>query len=577
MNGNAPRIDELSVVLCGEAGQGIQTVEFTLTALLKRCGYNFFSMKEYMSRVRGGSNSTEIRISTRKVNAFVRRIDILFPLTRDALLHVRDRITPDTLILGEKERLTKEGGVDTLEIMDVKFTDLAKEVGGTLYANTIAVGIIAGLLRLEREITDQYLGEYFGSKGEEVVKNNLNALSKGYEIGGKLRDERFRNLDIRKNPEIYDEIIVSGAEAIGMGALCGGCSFVSSYPMTPSTGILTFLSQQQFSFDIIAEQAEDEISAINMAIGAWYAGARGFVCTAGGGFALMVEGVSLAGMLESPMVISVGQRPAPATGLPTRTEQGDLQFVLHAGHGEFARALFAPGTLEDCFYLTRKAFDLADRYQIPVFVLSDQYIADCYYNFKKPDVSDSWLERHIVTTDHDYKRYQFTDSGISPRGIPGNGDGFVVLDSDEHTEEGHITEDFDIRTRMVEKRLKRLEFLRREAEQPELIGNKDCRLLAVCWGSNVNIAREAIAGTGRDDISLLYFKQVFPLPPNTADYFSGAKKKVIIENNATSQFGQVLLTEAGITMDEKILKYNGLPFSVEELTDELMAVAGREG
>lgn len=572
-----PKADELSVVLCGEAGQGIQTVEFLLTALLKQCGFNFFSMKEYMSRVRGGSNSTEIRISSRKVNAYVQRMDILFPLTRDALEHVRDRITEDTLILGESARLSEGGAAEGLNLMDVPFADLAKEVGGPIYANTIAVGIIAGLLQFEREITDHYIDEYFGSKGEDVVRNNINALTKGYEIGERLRGDRFRNLDIRKSPDIFDDIIVSGGEAIGMGAICGGCNFVSSYPMTPSTGILTFLSQQTSNFDIIAEQAEDEIAAINMAIGAWYAGARGFVCTAGGGFALMAEGVSLAGMLEIPMVISVGQRPAPATGLPTRTEQGDLQFVLHAGHGEFARAIYAPGTLEDCYHLTRLAFDVADRYQIPVFVLSDQYLVDNYYNIPRPDISGYTLENHIVSTGRDYKRYQFTESGVSPRGIPGNGEGFVVVDSDEHTEDGHITENLDIRARMVEKRLKRLEDLRREALEPELTGDRNCRLLAVCWGSNANIVREAIGETGRSDISLLYFKQVYPLPPNTADFFRGAGKVVLIENNATSQFGQVLQTEAGVKIEKIIHKYNGMPFSVEEMTENLMAVAGLEG
>jgi 2-oxoglutarate ferredoxin oxidoreductase subunit alpha len=202
---------------------------------------------------------------------------------------------------------------------------------------------------------------------------------------------------------------------------------------------------------------------------------------------------------------------------------------------------------------------------------------DNYYNIPRPDISGYTLENHIVSTGRDYKRYQFTESGISPRGIPGNGEGFVVVDSDEHTEEGHITENLDIRTRMVEKRLKRLEDLRREALEPELTGDRNCRLLAVCWGSNANIVREAIGETGRSDISLLYFKQVYPLPPNTADFFQGAGKVVLIENNATSQFGQVLQTEAGVKIEETIHKYNGMPFSVEEMTENLMAVAGREG
>jgi 2-oxoglutarate ferredoxin oxidoreductase subunit alpha len=425
------------------------------------------------------------------------------------------------------------------------------------------------MLGFEREITDGYMAHYFGPKGDEIVRNNIIALSRGYEIGQRMRVERLPDLDIRKNPEIGEDIIVNGGEAIGMGALCGGCNFASAYPMTPSTGVLTFLAQQEKTFDILTEQAEDEIAAINMAIGAWYAGGRGFVCTAGGGFALMVEALSLSGMLEVPVVIAVGQRPAPATGLPTRTEQGDLEFVLHAGHGEFPRAILAPGTLEDCYALTRRGFDLADKYQVPVIVLFDQYISDSYYNFKRPDISGAILTHHVVETGKDYRRYAITESGVSPRGIPGWGEGFVVVDSDEHTEEGHITESFETRTRMVDKRLRKLEGLRREALEPELIGNRECRLMAVCWGSNFDIAREAIERLGRSDISLLYFKQVYPLAANTSEFFQGAMDAVTIENNATAQFARLLLTEAGVRIPKKILKYNGLPFSVEELAAKL--------
>lgn len=575
MTTNFPKKDELSIVLCGEAGQGIQTVEYILAALLKQCGYNFFSTKEYMSRVRGGSNSTEIRIATHRVNAFVDRIDILFPLTSAALVHMKNRISPETLIIGERGKLFKEGEKQTLEIMDVPFTRIAKDSGGEIYANSIAVGIVSGLLGFEREITDRYLGQHFRMKGEDIIRNNINALSRGYDLGQQIRRERFPQLDIRKNPDIQNEIVASGAEAIGMGALCGGCNFISAYPMTPSTGILTFLAEQKTKFDIITEQAEDEIAAINMALGAWYAGGRGFVCTAGGGFALMVEALSLSGMLETPVVISIGQRPAPATGLPTRTEQGDLLFALHAAHGEFPRIIFAPGTLEDCFSLTRNAFDLADKYQVPVIILSDQYCVDSYYNFKRPDISGMEIEHHIVETGKDYHRYKFTDSGISPRGIPGFGDGFVVVDSDEHTEEGHITESMDIRSRMVDKRLSKREAISRESVPPELVGNRECRLMAVCWGSNYHIAREALQRLGRDDISLLYFKQVYPLHPDTPEFFRGAKDAVIIENNATAQFAQVLLTEAGVKIDKKILKYNGLPFSVEELAEKLADAANQ--
>jgi len=215
-----------------------------------------------------------------------------------------------------------------------------------------------------------------------------------------------------------------------LGAIAGGCSFISTYPMSPSTGVWIFLTQHSKEFDIITDQSEDEISAINMAIGAWYAGARGMVATSGGGFALMVEGLSLASMIETPVVIHLGQRPGPATGLPTRTEQADLEFVLHAGHGEFPRIILTPGTMEDAFNLSQRAFDLADKYQVPVFILTDQYFLDSYYNLPSLNLSDIRNQSHVVKTNKEYKRYQLTENGISPRGIPGYGEGLVSVDSD---------------------------------------------------------------------------------------------------------------------------------------------------
>ena len=283
----------------------------------------------------------------------------------------------------------------------------------------------------------------------------------------------------------------------------------------------------------------------------------------------MVEGLSLAGMLETPIVIHLGQRPAPATGLPTRTEQADLLFTLHAGHGEFPRIILAPGSVADAFYLTQKAFNLADKYQIPVFVLTDQYLLDSHYNISSLATSDLHIKRHIVKTDKDYKRYKITLEGISPRGIPGLGEGLVVVDSDEHDEEGHITENFNVRTQMVNKRLKKLELMKREIVPPELVGSKYYKTLIVGWGSTYHVVKEAIGHLGRDDISFLHFKQVYPLHPDTSDYLKKAGTCVIIENNATSQFGTLIELCTGINIEKKILKYNGLPFSLEEVVENI--------
>jgi 2-oxoglutarate ferredoxin oxidoreductase subunit alpha len=329
-------------------------------------------------------------------------------------------------------------------------------------------------------------------------------------------------------------------------------------------------------FDIVVEQAEDEISAINMAIGASYGGARSMVTTSGGGFALMIEGVSLAGMLEIPVVIHLGQRPGPATGLPTRTEQADLELALYSGHGEFPRIILAPGNLKDAFFLTQKAFNLADKYQIPVFVLTDQYLIDSLMNLPLLDISDTRDENHVVKTHKGYKRYELTEDGISPRGIPGFGEGLVGVDSDEHDEEAHITEDLIIREKMVDKRLKKLDSIKKEIVPPELVGSTNYKVLITGWGSTDNVVREALQELGREDISFLHFKQVYPLYEGTRDYLQKAQENIIIENNATSQFGKLIKLYTGVDIEAKILKYNGLAFSVEEVVAEIKKILSKE-
>ncbi len=561
--------NDLSIVLCGQAGQGIQTVEYLLTRIFKLAGYNVFATKEYMSRIRGGTNSTETRISSGPVCASVSRIDILIPFNQGAVQHVEKRISPKTIILADKDTITDDFDQTRHKFIDVPFTKTASEIGNKIYSNVVAVGTIAGLFGLELQTVSKYVKKYFSAKSDDVVQKNLDAAKEGFNLGAGLVNSSKIKIDIRNDADVKNQILLSGTEAVALGAIAGGCNFISSYPMSPSTGVLAFLARQAKDFGIIAEQAEDEIAAMNMAIGAWYAGARAMVTTSGGGFALMTEGLSLAGMLESPIVIHLAQRPGPATGLPTRTEQADLELALYAGHGEFPRIVLTPGNIEDAFYLTQKAFNLADKYQIPVFILTDQYFVDSYYNTACLDFSDINIEKHIIKTDIDYKRYKLTANGISPRGIPGFGEGLVVVDSDEHDEAGHITEDLDLRTEMVDKRLKKLELLKDETIPPELEGPDDYKNLVLCWGSTYNIVREAVKNLGRDDIAFLHFRQVYPLPNETSIYLQKAQRTIIVENNATSQFAKLIKLHTGIDIKEKILKYNGLSFYVEELTERL--------
>jgi len=562
-------IDGVSIVLCGQAGQGIQTVEGILTQILKHAGNNIFATKEYMSRIRGGANSIEIRTSENQVTAFVDKMDILIALDKGAVRHVEKRISPETVILAEKEMLGDVFDENRYKFIDVPFTRIAAEIGNKIYANTVAAGMVAGMLKIELSIVTGCVKQYFSAKSDEILQNNLKAAKAGHELGARLISSGQPGFKIGNNNGTKDQILLNGTEAVALGAIAGGCNFISAYPMSPSTGVLTFLTQHANEFGIIAEQAEDEIAAINMAIGAWYAGARAMVTTSGGGFALMTEGVSLAAMLEMPIVIHLAQRPGPATGLPTRTEQGDLELALYSGHGEFPRIIFAPGKLEDAFYLTCKAFNLADKYQIPVFVLTDQHLLDSYYNVPAFDLSGIKNDKHIVETTPDYRRYASTESGVSPRGVPGFGAGVVVVDSDEHDMEGHITEDLEIRIKMVEKRLKKAEALKTETIPPELTGGGDFSTLIVCWGSTYNVVNEAVEHLHRDDVAVLYFKQVYPIHDSAVDYLKRAKKRIIVENNATGQFARLLKLHTGTDIENKILKYNGLGFSIEELVEKL--------
>jgi len=559
---------DITIVLCGQAGQGIQTVENLLTRILKINGYNVFATKEYMSRVRGGMNSTVIRVSEKPVCAFLERIDIVVALNEGALTHLNKRITSQTVILGEKDNCGGELKVCKI-FFDIPFTKIASDIGDKIYSNTVATGALAALLGLQAQVVADFLKKYFSGKFEDIVNKNIEAAKKGYEAITNIAGFNDIKLDIKSDAAIKNQTLINGAEAVGLGAIAGGCNFISSYPMSPSTPVLVFLAQNGNEFGIIVEQAEDEIAAMNMAIGAWYAGARAMVSTSGGGFALMIEGLSLAGMLESPMVIHLAQRPGPATGLPTRTEQADLELALYAGHGEFPRIIFAPGTLEDGFYLTQKAFNLADKYQVPVFVMTDQYFIDSYYNTTAFDLTNLKEEKYFIETAKDYKRYRLTENGISPRGIPGFGQGLVGLDSDEHDEDGHITEDLDLRTKMVDKRLKKLDSIKQEIIPPRLTGPDNFTNLIICWGSTYNIVCEAAANLDRSDTAVLHFSQVYPLHNSTAEILKKAQKTIVVENNATAQFARLLKIYTGIITDHRILKYNGLAFASDELAQKL--------
>lgn len=560
---------DISIVLGGAAGQGVQTVEALLVQVLKREGYHVFAIKEYMSRIRGGSNSTEIRVTNGRRRAFVNRIDILLAMDKDVLPHLEHRVSKETIVLGERSKVCT---MTTCPVVDVPFTQFANELGNPIYTSTVAVGVTLGMLDADQEVFEGYLRERFARKGEEVVVKNIEAAKKGYAFGKHLAYDAGIEVHISRHEKVKEEVLVDGVTALGMGTLASGCNYISSYPMSPGTGLLTFLAEQSEAFGVAVDQAEDEIAAINQGLGAWYAGARAIVTTSGGGFALMTEGVSLAGIIETPIVIHIGQRPGPATGLPTRTEQADLNLTLYAGHGEFPRAIFAPGTPEEAFLAAQQAFHIADTYQIPVFILTDQYLLDSISSFPKESLKYLKIQSGVVVTKPNYQRYALTKDGISPRGIPGNGEGLVGVDSDEHDEAGHITESATMRLSMHGKRLSKPLALREEAFLPTEIGDvAHADTLIVTWGSNKGVIEEALELSKREDMAALHFSQVYPLPEKAKKLFT-RKKIVVMENNATGQFANLLKLEYGVKISDTILKYDGDPFSVEEVVQKLKAI-----
>lgn len=558
---------DLSIVLGGAAGQGVQTVEAILVQVLKREGYQVSACKEYMSRVRGGSNSTEIRLSSKKHRAYLRRIDFLFAMDGNVVWHLRERISENTIVFGEKERVKESSTL--AHFVDTPLMKFAGEVGNPLYANTVAVGVILGILGAEETIFHEYLREFFARKGEEMVAKNIEAAKKGFTFGKNVAYQEDIEIGLPRDKKYAKELLLDGNTSLGLGALAGGCNFISSYPMSPGTGVLTFLAQKGAEFGVVVDQAEDEISAINMALGASYAGARSMVTTSGGGFDLMQEGVSLAGIIETPVVIHIGMRPGPATGLPTRTEQGDLNLALYAGHGEFPRAIYAPGVPEEGISMMQRAFQTADKYQIPVFVLSDQHFLDSLSSISEKAVESLPVVKHIVETSVDYARYRYTDDGISPRGIPGFGGGIVKADSDEHDETGHITESYEVREKMMEKRMKRLEVMAEEAVMPTEMDNfTEAEIAVVSFGSNKTVMEEALRAVKSKKLGGLHFAQVYPINPKVKELLKG-KKIVVVENNYRGQFADLLVRELGVKISKRILKSTGEPFSVEEMINDL--------
>lgn len=553
-----------NIVIGGEAGQGLVTVGEFLSRALVRAGYAIVVSQDYLSRVRGGHNTFAIRVDAEAVLAPTEGIDLLVALSAETLGLLRGRLTERALVLADAAH-----GLDGQAGLAIPYKDLCPK---PLYENMAALGVLGSLLCLDPAWITELIREKFGKKGEAVVAANLEVFTKAMEW---TADQKAPFSCLAPAADRSGRIMLNGNEAIALGGLAAGVNFCSFYPMTPGTSVMQTCVNHADRLGVVCEQAEDEIAALGMALGASYAGARPMVSTSGGGFALMVEGVSLAGMIETPVTVVVAQRPGPATGLPTRTEQGDLDLVLHAGHGEFPRAVFAPGTVEQCFHLAHKAVDTTERFQSPVFVLTDQFFADSYRDVAPFDLDALPSVARPLTSVPDpaaYERYAVTDSGVSPRLLPGFTEATVVLDSDEHTPDGHITEDLGVRVTMQDKRMRKLAGLAAAAVPPDLYGEAAGATVLVCWGSTLGAALEAAEELARkgEKAAVLHFSQVWPLVPETfVPLLEKAARTVMVEGNFVGQLARLIRRETGVVFDTLVTRYDGLPFTAAYILERL--------
>lgn len=563
----------------GKAGQGMQVISYIMGKLFTRAGYHVFVNQDVMSRIRGGHNFSQIRIKHEPVYAPSQTVNVIIALDRESIDEHMPELIEGGVIIFDGERIDFKS--DNPNFFSIPLERLAQEHGESkVMMNTVATGAAIALMGYELEELFQILEDRFRAKGREVVKNNISTAQAGYHYV----QENFKGVcPCKVAPAPVPKkrrMLISGSEAIAIGAICSGLKFYAGYPMSPSTPIMEFIASKQEQYGIVVEQAEDEIAAINMVIGASFAGVRSMTATSGGGFCLMVEGLSLAGGTETPIVIVIGQRPGPATGLPTRTEQADLQFVLNAAHGEFPRAILVPGNAEQAFYLISKAFNLAEKYQTPVIVLGDQFLQDSYFTVDELNLSKIHIDRGEWLSDEEvralgpyqYKRYTVTETGISPRIFPGQEDAVLYADSDEHTEEGHITESAQVRINMVSKRMRKLEGMREEMDLPELYPEDGWKDLLVGWGSTYGTIKEVvdILRTEGVNIAMLHFREVYPLKvQETSNILKKASKICVIENNFGGQFARLLHSETGISATHKILKFDGRPFTPQFLLNTI--------
>ena len=548
-------MEELSILVGGKAGDGIRQAGQTLARLLNRIGYRIFFYDDYPSLIRGGHNFSIIRASKRKIQAHKEKVDLIVALNQDTVEKHKHRLNPGGVILYDSKKVEAQGvGVD--------FMGLVKELeGSSIMRNTTALGALAKMLNLEWEMLERVITDTMDKK----VDLNLKIAQSAYHRVEKAWVS-VPKLDQKMLP------LVSGNEAIALGAVQGGLNMYIAYPMTPASAILHYLAEHEDDLGVVTIHPESEIGVVLMALGAAYAGVKTMVGTSGGGFALMTEALSLSGQGEIPIVFVVSQRPGPGTGVPTYTMQGDLSFVIHSGHGEFVKVVLAPGDAEEAFYLTGLAMNLAWKFQTPCFVLSDKHLSESIFSFDADPDKIKPEDPLLWDGQGEYKRYLDTQNGISPLAFPGNPAAMVKATSYEHDEYGITTEDSEQIVRMQQKRLRKKKTLEDElsrCEQVKVYGDPESKTVLLCWGSTKGACIEVAEELGLKVVQPLVLEPL-PIEP-LKKALSGADKIIDIEVNTTGQLAKHV-SAYGICIDDMILRFDARPFTVDSLLEKVKEV-----
>ncbi len=574
---------EVSIRIGGAAGDGVASTGEIFGKTLSRSGQHVYAYNSYQSVIRGGHVWFQIRGGKDPVLYVGQHADILIALNKQTVDVHAPLLTAGGRIIFDpsKVKVTEADVPKGVILCPMPLYELAKEFSpNPIMANTVAVGAAMSFIKAPVEKFKSVLEDQFGHKKADVVDANLKAAQAGINYA----TEKWGPMDFGLPYADKKRIFLTGNQAIALGAMAGGCHFYSFYPMTPATSVGQFLADHGPDMGIVVKQCEDEIAVINMAIGAGYAGTRAMCATSGGGFALMVEAMGMAGITETPLVVMVSQRSGPSTGLPTKTEQGDLNMVMGAGQGDYPRIVIAPRTVPEAYEATIRALNLAEKWQTPVLVLSDLLLSEHFETSEEFPMERATLERGVWWDGNGPGlRYKLTPSGVSPRIIPGTANGAFIAGSDEHDEDSTLVSDvraglpdaIEVRKKQMDKRMHKLEGAKKDLHMPERVGPANAPVTLVSWGSTHGAVREAMATLKKEgvEVASIEFTDLYPLDwGKLKEMLQKERFTLMIEGNYTGQLERLLRAETGWFPSDTLHKYDGEPFWPEDIVAKVHAV-----